>query len=320
MWSVLQAEVPKADVVHIHSLFLWPTASAVRVCIAHGTPYIIRPAGALDWVCLSKEYERYGRIDRFKKRLYLRLSGDRELLHASAIHFTSEMEKAGSRVPHNSPPGIVVPLGVEPKQVTAGRFTPLSERYPQLAGRKLVLFLSRLDPKKGLDVLLSSIAELLERRDDIGFVIGGGGPKAYEEQIRTSIRHSRFRNQAVLIGGIYGDEKWNVLNQADLFVLPSYQENFGLAVVEAMAAGVPVVISSAVNIYREILEANAGVVSAIDRNSITRTIDGVLNDDSGRRQMGDNGRKLVEERYTWKEVVRQLLDAYRDIAGQKRPH
>jgi glycosyltransferase involved in cell wall biosynthesis len=318
MWSLLKADVPKCDVVHIHSLFLWPTASAVQVCLAHHTPYIIRPAGALDLVCLTKEYEPLGWIDRFKKALYLRFRGSHELSHASAIHFTSELEKTSSWLPENSPPGVIVPLGVEPGRVTPGRFTPLRQKFPQLGAGKLVLFLSRLDPKKGLDLLLSSIADLLERRQDFGFVIAGSGPAAYQEQIRTSICHPEFRNRVVMIGEVYADEKWDVLNQADLFILPSHQENFGLAVVEAMAAGVPVVISDAVNIHREIVRANAGAVTAIDRSAIARTIDSLLSDDAGRRQMGGNGRRLVEERYTWKEVVRQLVDVYTDIDNSRR--
>lgn len=309
----LKEQASQFDLAHIHAVFLWPTTIAAYYCRKYGVPYIIRPAGSLDPICITKQYERWwvSLSSRVKKMLYLKTIGRAELRHAAALHFTSQAEQEATAKLKLRPPGVVVPLGVEidqeAAQPSAGR---LSERYPQLAGKRLVLFLSRLDPKKGLDLLLPALGQLAKKRQDFALVLAGSGAPAFEEKVRSWVKEHGLERQTVFLGLVEAKARWPLLRQADVFVLPSYQENFGMAVVEAMAAGLPVVISSGVNIHREVAQAGAGIVPRLEPAEITAAVERLLTDEALRRDMGQRGALLVRQRFTWEKAAKHMVDVY----------
>ena len=312
----LHEQVGRFDLVHVHTIFWWPTTVAAFSCRRKKVPYIIGPAGSLSPICLSKSYERWwvSLSSRTKKWLYLNTVGNLDLNRASAVHFTAAAEMEAARPLRLRPPGYVVPLGVELGEAEAhsGSF-PSPQALPQLRGKRMVLFLSRLNPIKGLDRLIEALGILAARRGDFVFVIAGSGTRAYEEEVRALVRRHRLEDRTVFLGFVEGGSKWALLGEADVFVLSSYHENFGVAVVEAMAAGVPVVISDHVHIHSEVRQAGAGIVTTLDTVEIAAAIGRLLDDERLRKEMGERGRRLARERFTWERVAKDMVQVYAEV-------
>jgi glycosyltransferase involved in cell wall biosynthesis len=321
MAYALKQQVTRFDLVHIHTIFLWPTSIAAFWCRRQSVPYIVLPQGSLDPTCLAKSYDsRVASLrSRIMKGVYLRTLGKTDLDRASAIQFTAEAEMEAARPLGLKPPWFIVPLGVDSATDETGRDSlGLRERYPRLKGKKLILFLSRLDPKKGLDLLIPALGELASRREDFAFVVAGSGTQSYEAEVAASVRQHGLEDRTIFLGFVQGAAKWSLLREVDLFVLPSYQENFGVAVGEAMEAGVPVVISDRVNIHREVSRAGAGLVTGLEPTEIAGAIGRLLSDESLRREMGERGKRLVSERFAWDKVVQGVLLMY-DQTLKQRP-
>ena len=319
--QTLRERVSDFDIVHIHSIFLWPTTIAAYWSRRRGVPYLIRPAGSLDPVVLTKAYLgwRDSLPSRVRKWVYLNTLGRWDINGAAGIHFTSQAELEASRTPRFHPPGYVLPLGVDlsgREEATGG--VSLRERYPQLAGKKIVLFLSRLDPKKGLDILILALADLATKRSDFALVVAGSGASSYQSQVASMVEKHGLGDRTVFLGLVQGGDKWSVLRDADVFVLPSYRENFGVAVVEAMATGLPVVISDRVNIHQEVSAAGAGLITSLDPGEVARATETLLNDEALRRKMGAAGEVLAGERFSWERVGRSIVREYEKIISTRQ--
>jgi glycosyltransferase involved in cell wall biosynthesis len=188
----------------------------------------------------------------------------------------------------------------------------LRSRYPAIAGRKIILFLSRLHPKKGIDLLLSSFARLRAQVPDIALVLGGAGEERFVEQLRSQAHDLGIEPDVAWAGFLEGDAKKAAMGAADIFVLPSYSENFGVAVVEAMVAGLPVIVSDRVGIHREISAADAGLVVPCEENSLVTAILQVLGNEGLRLRLAQNGIALAKT-FSVATVTDQLLTLYRSI-------
>jgi len=313
----LRKAVKRSDVVHVHSIFLWPATAAAFWCRRYRVPYIVRPAGSLSPTCLRKSYDRWwvSLWSRVKKGIYLRTLGRLDLTYASVLHFTSRAEMEATGPLGLRPPGVVVPLGVDLRPLeTNSASSLLREHYPQLKGKKIVLFLSRLDPIKGLNLLIAALGELARRRKDFSFVVAGSGHNAYEEEVTSLVKKHGLWDRTIFLGFVLGQAKWSLFQEVDLLVLPSYHENFGLAVVEAMAAGLPVIISNRVNIYQQIERAKAGLACDLDAKQIAAAVEKLLVDETLRRKMGQRGAVLVRGRYTSEKGAREMVRIYEQVA------
>jgi len=253
---------------------------------------------------------------RLKKSFYLATLGRIELGRASAIHFTSETEMREAILPKVQTRGLVVPLGVEPFKDANADWKLLQEKFPGLGDRKILLFMSRLDPKKGIIFVMQAAAKLLKQRDDFVIAVAGQGSRGYESELRRLRAKLGIEQQIVFTGTVTGQMKQSLLQRADLFVLPSYHENFGVAAVEAMAAGVPIIISNRVNIHAEVTRAGAGLVVDLDSNKLADAIAILLNDDAKRRSMGQRGRSLVESNFTWERVAAMTISMYETVIAK----
>ena len=315
MSRALRARIAHFDIAHVHTIFSYPPTITALWAARLGVPYVIRPAGSLDPICLVKDYvPRLKAIpSRVKKWIYFRTLSRMVLDRASAIHFTTEAEKEAARGLALRAPAIVVPLGVEVD--VEGSFEHVG--LPQLRGpvkqQKLVLYLSRLDPKKGLELLIIAMGKLARRRDDILLAIAGDGPEPYRRQLIRLVREQGIEARTTFLGAIFGHAKWQLMQQADVFVLPSRQENFGLAIAEAMACKLPVIISSQVNIHSEISRARAGIVIGASPAEIASAVEQICDDPALAREMGECGRRLVVRQFSWPEVVSKLSAAYTEI-------
>src|SRR3989449_2138136 len=297
------------DLVHIHAFFSYVTVPLVYYAKKYKVPYIIRPSGELSSWSLKQS--------RIKKRLYLSLLGRRCLNSASVLHFTSEDEWTAGRRLAPGTPSVVIPLGTdtftEEEFPTRGRFR---KKYPMLNQKLLIVFLSRLDHKKGLDRLLPAISTLAMGRDNFAVVIAGSGEREYEARVHDLVLAHGLKEKVIFTGFVQGQDKMDLLRDADVFVLPSYDENFGLAVIEAMAVGAPVVISNNVGIYHEVTEYGAGLVTSCESDEIAHALSTLLDNESLRRKMGKSGRRLVGDKFTWEKVAARLIEHYETILSQ----
>ena len=314
--KALREQVESYDLVHIHSIFLWPTTVAAYWSRRRKVPYIVHPAGALDTIFKSKQYENRfnGLLGNGKKWLYMKTLGRLDLDRASGIQYTSKIDMEVNQRLDLCAPGYLLPLGVDqrPKLVNATKST-LRGNYPKLMDKKIVLFLSRLAPNKGLDILLKALRELATRRSDFVLVVAGEGTTSYKREVAGLIREHGHEDRTILLGFVNGDEKWSILNEADIYVLPSHHENFPVAVVEALASGLPVVISNRVMLHQEIENAGAGLVTSLEPTEVAAATETLLESNNLRMRMGAAGEALVRERYDWDVVADKTIDVYNNI-------
>ncbi|MBD0309115.1 MAG: glycosyltransferase, partial [Microcoleus sp. T1-bin1] len=305
------------DLAHIHALFSPVTTLAATIARYHHLPYIIRPCGMLDPADLQKK--------KRLKQIYATLLERPNLAGAAAIHFTSKEEAkiserfgldctAKMTVPRDLdftgkmpvPRDLVIPLGV-----TAGLF-PKRLRESQVP---VILFMSRIEPKKGLDLLITALESILGSGIEFHFILAGSNPQDadYERQIKVKIYNSSLAKYTTITGFVSGDLKVELLTKADLFVLPSYYENFGIAVAEAMAAGLPVVISDRIHIAEDIQQAEAGWVGPLEVGAIANSIKSALLNPQERQRRGLNGKEYAKKHYNWEAIAQQTIDAYQQI-------
>jgi glycosyltransferase involved in cell wall biosynthesis len=299
----LRRKVPASDLVHIHSLYLFHDLVAGHWCRRYAVPYLVRPHGTLD--------PFIHRRHRGRKRLMERLFEDRNIRRAAALHFTTaEEEKLAAPFTFQTP-GLVVPLGINWEE-----FAELPEpgefrrRHPEIGDKAIILFFGRINFKKGLDILVRAFGAVARRRQDVHLVIAGPDNEGWGARVRTWLAEEGMGARTTFTGMLLGPEKLAVLRDASLFVLPSYSENFGLAVVEAMAAGRPVIISDQVNIWREVQAAGAGKVVPCDAPRLTEEILHLLDEPEMACQMGQKGQTLVREEFQWHNIAMRLQESY----------
>ncbi|MEG3897300.1 MULTISPECIES: hormogonium polysaccharide biosynthesis glycosyltransferase HpsP [unclassified Microcoleus] len=293
------------DLAHLHALFSPVTTLAATIARYHKLPYIMRPCGMLDPADLQKK--------KRLKQIYASLLERPNLAGAAAIHFTSKEEAKiserfglGSTAKMPVPQDLVIPLGV-----TAGLF-PKRLRESQVP---IILFMSRIEPKKGLDLLIPALESILGSGIEFHFILAGSNPQDadYETQIKVQIHNSSLGKYTTITGFVSGDLKAELLTKADLFVLPSYYENFGIAVAEAMAAGVPVAISDRIHIAEDIQQAEAGWVGPLEVGAIANSIKSALLNPQECQRRGLNGQEYAKKHYNWEAIAQQTIDAYQQI-------
>ncbi len=305
----LKAEVGRFDVVHLHSLYLYSDWATARACRIHGVPYILRPHGSLD----PYQYRQH----RLRKFIAEQLFQNNVTRHAAALHFTSEDEMRLAEPYAFGVPGVVVPLGLDLAAYSAlppkGAFRAL---HPEIGPRPILLFLGRLHEKKGLDVLARAFADCVRRGSDAFLVIAGpdDGMLAPTQRI---LAEEGMAGRALFTGMVTGADKLALFADADLFALPSHSENFGISVVEALACGVPVLISDHVNLWREVEAAGCGRIEPVDVGAVSAALSSLLADPGALRTMGQRGRTLVANRFTWPRVADALDRLYKRIAAPR---
>ncbi len=294
------------DIAHIHALFSPISTAASMVARNQQLPYILRPLGTLDPADLTKK--------KNLKKLYGWLLERHNLARASAIHFTSEQEAQISERYGIKTQDLVIPLGVS----LPNNIPPIGQTRQKFGipdHTPLILFMSRIDPKKGLSLLIQSLENLIDKEIDFHFILAGSNPQdpTYENEIKQKIQTSKLSLQTTLTGFVQGDLKLGLLRDADLFVLPSYYENFGIAVAEAMAMGNPVIVSDQVHIWPAIEEAEGGWICRCDVASLTDTLITALKHPQVLKERGQNARYLTNTQYSWPAIAQQMIQAYQHL-------
>jgi glycosyltransferase involved in cell wall biosynthesis len=298
--SWLSSNIQNFDLAHIHAVFNHSSVAAAQASRKAGVPYIIRPLGTLDpWSMTQKP---------LRKRLFWQLSGKAMLNSASAVHYTSEVEKLSTEGLLGLNHGKVIALGIDANS-NGDRERMFPEPY--------VLVLSRLHPKKGLDLFIDVFLSLV-RKGELGnwrLVIAGDGPDDYVSRLKAAA--SAQPDRIVFTGWLDEEKKHAVLRGASLLALPSHQENFGLCVMEALAHSVPVLVSPNVNLATEIVAANAGWVAALNEDALATKLTEALSDDDELTRRGRAGRQL-SQKYSGENTAAKLIELYNTIQYRAR--
>ncbi|MGK7932486.1 MAG: hormogonium polysaccharide biosynthesis glycosyltransferase HpsP [Microcystaceae cyanobacterium] len=295
------------QIAHIHALFSPVSTFAATVARNNNLPYILRPLGTLDPADLQKKKQL--------KKIYGNLLEKPNLKGSVGVHFTSKQEAKVSERYGAKTNDIIIPLGVSlpdnsPILGTTRQQLGIPENVP------LILFMSRIEPKKGLSLLIEALENLLQKGIDFHFILAGTNPQdpQYENKIIQQVKDSKLGERTTITGFIKGELKLGLLQDADLFVLPSYYENFGIAVAEAMAMQTPVVISDQVHIWEEIQQASGGWICQCNVPSLTDSLITALDNDDSLKQRGINAKRLVDEQYNWSAIAQQVIKVYTDMS------
>ena len=337
----------KPDIVHLHCIWSLALHRCAVICRRKGIPYVIAPRGMLEPWSLRQKW--------LKKRVARFLYQDKDLKCAAALHATAESEAEQFRRLGFKNPVIVSPNGVNvPKLVASGQWLVASGggAAADATRKRRVLFMSRMHPKKGVMELVDAwklavsgqwlVASERERevsdqrletsgrRGTVGdwccelvYTVSGVLEREYELMVKARVKELGLEDRVVFTGALNDDEKWAAYTRADLFVLPTYSENFGIVVAEALWAGVPVITTKGTP-WGELETAKCGkwidLPSEGSNPSAWSALVASLKEmmalsDDERRQMGANGRRLVEEKYTWDAVVKEMVKGYLVVSG-----
>jgi glycosyltransferase involved in cell wall biosynthesis len=345
---VLMEEARNADVVHNHGLWMWPNAHAREAAVAAGKPLIISPRGMLEAWSLNRS--------KLRKAVAWRLFEKKNLQSAAMFHATSEQEaqsirQAASGIRQTAVPIVVAANGVDlPDLARRPGRQVLENRFPQLKDRRWIVFMSRLHPKKGVDVLLRAWARQKdvasgswrvasgkesqtadgirqtttetkrlrdqETKDSPLLVLAGSDLIGYRKDVERMVKDLGLEDSVLITGEVLGNEKDCLLANADVFVLPSYSENFGIVVAEAMSWGRPVIASTGTP-WKEIVDVGAGWWVKPEEEPLTQVLHEALTKRPDELDsMGAKGRALVAERYTWAAPAAKLLGAYEELLAK----
>ena len=292
------------DRVIVNGIWQYLSFAAWRRYAGSSIPYYVFPHGMLDpW------FKETFPLKHLKKWLYWPWAEYRVLRDAAAVIFTSEEERSQARKSFwlYRCREKVSPLGVEAPPISSNAKSEFLSRYPQLQNTRIFLFLGRLHPKKGCDMLLEAFAQI-RSNDSISLILAGPDQVGCESDLRRQVTRLNLTNRVVFTGMLEGSMKQGAFANAEAFVLPSHQENFGISVVEALAASVPVLVSNRVNIWREIEADRAGYVESDDLAGTTRLLQNWIGTAPAEREMvRQNARRCFEQRFEVDRAVDSLL-------------
>ena len=298
------------DILHTHYIFSYPSTCAAVIARYQGIPYIVRTIGQLTPWALAQSQQ--------KKQIYSCLIERHNLNRAAAIHCTSTGEAEDVRQFGIPTPTINLPLGVNPAIDLLASKQEIRRVFNISAEIPIVLFLSRLHYKKRPDILLHACSQLAAHNYNFHLILAGSGEPDYLTYLNSLVVSLNLTSRISMANFVIGQDKERLLQGSDIFVLPSFSENFGVAVAEAMSYGLPVIVTPGVQIAPEIAAANAGLVIEGEVEALSNAIAQLLTSPNLRRQLGENGKRLATRRYSWNAIAGNLIDAYTAII-QKQP-
>jgi len=299
----LAADVENYDLIHVHELWHFPHFAAARAARNSSKPYVVSLHGELSsWAMGHKAW---------KKRIYWRAIQKRTLQNAAVIHTLSDAEIGHVRRLGLNTPVCLVPNGIEPSIYNdLPPKEPFIRSHPELAGKQIVLFLGRLHPIKGLDLLASAFGRVAQQQSDAWLVIAGPDNYGYRQKLEVLLRAENALSRTTFTGLITGQEKLEALASSCILVLASYSEAQSVAVLEGMASGLPVVATQTCGVP-ELADADGGFLIKPDPHELATALDRLLGDEALRLRMGRNARKLVHTSYTWRQAAARMASLYR---------
>ncbi|MGN1359825.1 MAG: glycosyltransferase, partial [Kiritimatiellia bacterium] len=291
------------DIVHLHGIWDRRLHYVAQMCRRCHIPYVIAPRGMLEPWSLKQKW--------LKKRIARFLYQDQDLRCAAALHATAESEAEQFKKLGFANRVIVSPNGVN---VPTRHFAAKDE-----TDAKRVLFVSRMHPKKGVLELVEAWGRVRPSNWFCELVYTTNGPEelTYETLVKRRVQELGLSGSFIFTGALDDEAKWTAYSRADIFVLPTYSENFGIVVAEALWAGLPVIATRGTP-WHELEERKCGWWIDIGVEPLAAALKEAMSlDDATRRDMGARGRKLVEEKYTWPAVVKAMVKGYEEILNAR---
>lgn len=297
------------DIIHNHGVWMLPNLYARQAATGANIPLVISPRGMLEGWSLKRS--------RLRKSIAWHLFETSNLRAARLFHATSEEEAESLRALGLRQPIAVVPNGIDtPIRSASPSRGILESKFPELVGKSWLLFLSRLHEKKGVAELLNVWSALSQRFPDWHLVIAGPDLDGYGQTMRRKAAELRISRKVTFTGGLDGDDKACALSNAELFVLPTHSENFGVVVAEALAHETPVVTTKGAP-WKSLSEHGCGWWIEMCERELLAVLEGAMRlSVEERHEMGARGRKLVEKRFSWERVGEDMLAAYLWVAGR----
>ncbi|MFA6125316.1 glycosyltransferase [Sphingomonas sp.] len=293
-----------ADIVHLHALWMYTSVLAHQWHRRTGGPYVTTANGMLEPWAVGNAQLKKRAAAFFYERAALR--------DAACLHVNTEAELQSARAFGVNGPVCIIPNGVTLPDLTSIDLqdAPAAARAAKAQGRRILLYLSRIHPKKNVLATLDGFLAAAAHHPDWCFVIAGWGPEDYLATLKARAAASPFADRVVFAGPLYDREKTAMLAASDAFVLASHSEGFPMAVLEALAYELPVAMTRACNLHAP-FEAGAAVEVGPSADSIAGGLGDLFGlDEQARRAIGRCGRALVAQHYTWDQIARQMRDVY----------
>ncbi|MEB3122095.1 MAG: glycosyltransferase [Snowella sp.] len=310
-WSLsrwLFQNISNYDLVHTHAIFSYPTLPAHLSCRLYKIPYLMTPHGMLEpWALCYKSR---------KKKLYFNLFEKPSLQRASAIQILASTEAINVKQLGLKSPLVLVPNGIYHNDFQE---LPNSEifyqKFPETRNKTLILFLGRIDPKKGLDLLAIAFEKVHAQFPETHLVLAGPDNINFSPTVKAYFSEVNCLDSLTFTGMLTGNLKYATLAAADIYVAPSYSEGFSVSILEGMASGLPCVITTGCN-FPEATREKAALVVDIDSTQIGNALLWCLAHPEESKKMGDRARKLIFEKYTWNNIGKIMIETYKNIVNK----
>lgn len=292
MARALEQRLDAFDILHLHSVFLWPTTVAARLARRRGVPYVLSPRGMLVGDLIRKR-------SPLLKTAWIELFERANVAGAASLHLTADVEAVELRKLKFRPRRLdIVPNGVD--------LPPDFPAEPRAPGCARVLSLGRVNWKKGLDRLIAAMAHV----PDAELVIAGNDDEGYRPRLEAYAREMGVAARVVFHGPVHGEAKWNLIRSCDVFAMASYSENFGIVALEALACGRPVVVTPEVGLAQTVSEIGAGIVAEGRPETFGGAILALMNDEERRERMGRAGVAAASKSFSWSGVAERMEGLY----------
>jgi glycosyltransferase involved in cell wall biosynthesis len=313
----LKQHVSSYDIVFINCIWQYNAVAAYRALAHSNTPYGVFTHGMLD-----PYFKKTFPLKHIKKSFYWHMFLQPVLNNADAVLFTCEEEKILARKSFSryQVRERVLNYGIfAPDLDLAGATAEFLEKWPHLRGKRIAITMGRLHPKKGIDILIEAFAHSLARYPEWELVIAGPDQVGHQVELEALAKQLGVAKRITWAGMISGALKWGALTTAEVFVLPSHQENFGIVVAEALACRLPVIISDKVNIWREINRHRAGLICNDNFESTRTALDqwaGLTNGDIA--EMRARSIECFDECFNYNIIAEKVLDVTESIIRRKQ--
>jgi glycosyltransferase involved in cell wall biosynthesis len=302
----LWEHITEYDLVHVHGIFSYASTSAMVIARIWKVPYINMPHGMLCKWSLKQS--------KFRKQIYLNVIERSNLLHSQSLHFTAQQEQEEFNLLKLNISSFILPLGVQITMLIPNAQAQLRELLQIPAQFPILLFMSRIHPKKGLEYLIEALGRLKEY--NFALVIAGSGEIDYVQQLQDLLITQGISDRTHLVGFVKGEIKNLYLQGADLFTLTSHSENFGVAPIESLAAGTPVLITNGVAISPMVKEHAIGYVTELEINAIVTTLETFFQNFDKNPLSRQRSQQIIAENYSWQSISAQLATIYQAIINE----
>lgn len=312
LYAWLKLHAQDYDIMHLHGLFSHAPSAASKAARRHGIPYIVRPLGVLN---------RWGMENRRRwlKNLSFRFLDRPMLDRASAIHYTSSAElNEAARLNLKARP-VVIPLGMD---VTPFTTLPAPEifhaRHPETRSACCIIFFGRIDPIKGIELLLAAFASVSRQFPSLHLIIAGEGEEDYVHSLKRKAQSLGIHSHVTWAGFLAGEIKLSAFAAAEIFVLPSFSENFGVALLEAMAAGLPCITTSHVALAADVVRLSPDSLRVVssDAGELAEALGSLLRDPEQARKMGEESSRIARQHFSTESMAASLVKLYAECLAR----